>query len=67
VPAPAKGKIDRTAAADLTPNVHEAGLLFVSGLEEDMRQTLKSSLELKSDLRYHFIQSTAWVSDKAQA
>lgn len=65
MPAPAKGKIDRAAAADLMANVHEAGLLFVSGLEGQMGQT--QSLELKSDLRYHFVQSTVWISDKAQA
>lgn len=67
MPAPVKGKIDRAAAADLMPDVHEASLLFVSGLEGDRGQTLKSSLELESDLSYHFIQSTAWVRDKAQA
>lgn len=46
------------------PNIYEASLLFVSGLEGDMGQTLKSSLELKSDLTYHCIQYTAWVVTK---
>ena len=63
MPAPVKGKIDRAEAADLMPKVHEASILFVSGLEGDRGQTLKSFLELKSDLRCHFIQFTAWVRD----
>lgn len=59
MPASIKGKIERPAAADLTANAHETGLLFVSGLEGEMGQILKPSLEFESDLRYHLIQSSA--------